>query len=431
MQLCDVSLGDPAGEPTATDTDPAPWYNFAGQAPLPGGGQSLWDGGTLTFPADTAGTGGTDKTHRAVAALLTAPLPVCDNGQVTVTASVDVENLGPSKGFITDGYLKLGLADGMILAVTASQETPAGAVRTLTVTAAIDSALLAAGQGAVYLDRETYDEGSQKTWEARNFTWAVLDAPDPADCVVPFLRTVITDCATGTVLSTVDTDLDGNPYTVQGTAGPCDTGSALTLDPDPCNAAQTTDGGLLVPRAVLEGVGSGGAAGPERSVDIDVTETPGCPDTWAVGARLAMVSDFVNAEGQHQNLLAQVGQDVPVPASDIVLPEAGVYHVDADVRYALGTETGGSGYLLGWLQDETTGQLLTSFTQLAAINSPAGQEHQGGTAHLMTEYAASTGPRTVRLHLMAVETGGTLSAAEAGGSDSNGATRVRLLKIRD
>lgn len=188
-----------------------------------------------------------------------------------------------------------------------------------------------------------------------------------------------------------------------------------------------------MPRVILDvpPVSGPSPIGEERSVDVDVTQTPGCPATWTVGARLAMVSAFHNAEGQHQNLLDQLGQDVPVPASDIVLPEPGVYHLDTDVRYALGTDTGGSGYLIAWLQDETTGQLLTSFTQLAAINSPSGQEHQGGTVHLMTEYTVPDRPRTVRLHLMAVVTGGALSAAEAGGSDSNGATRMRILKVRD
>ncbi|WP_086778055.1 hypothetical protein [Streptomyces griseus] len=205
------------------------------------------------------------------------------------------------------------------------------------------------------------------------------------------------------------------------------------LSADPCNAAVQADDGILVPRTDLAPVDDSAPdpAGTGRSVVVDMTHAEGCPDTWTVGARLSMISGFLNAEAQHQNLLDAIGQDVPVPASDIVLPEAGVYHVDADVRYALGTTTGGSGYLIGWLQDETSGQLLTSFTQIAAINSPGGQEHQGGTVHIMTEYTVPAGPRTVRLHLMAVETGGVLSAAEAGGSDSNGATRMRVLRVRD
>lgn len=208
---------------------------------------------------------------------------------------------------------------------------------------------------------------------------------------------------------------------------------ALTLDPQECNAAHMTGDRLLVPRTDLTGVvgNSPAATGTDRSVDIDVTETPGCPHVWAVGARLTPPSGFLNTERQHADLLAAAGTDVPIPESDIVLPEAGVYHIDADVRYALGTDTGGSGYIIGWLNDETAGTLLTSFTQIAAVNSPAGQEHQGGTTHIMTEYAVASGPRTVRLHLMFVPTGGTMTAAQAGGTDSNGATRVRYLKVRD
>lgn len=205
------------------------------------------------------------------------------------------------------------------------------------------------------------------------------------------------------------------------------------LDPADCNSAQVTGAGLLVPRTDLEGVtgGAPAAVAGGRSVDIDVAPAPGCPTLWSVGARLTPPSGFKNAERQHADLLAAIGEDVPIPESDFVLPEPGVYHIDADVRFAFGTGTGGSGYLIGWLNDETADALLTSFTQITALNSPAGQEHQGGTTHIMTEYTITSAPRTVRLHLMAVLTGGTLSTAEAGGSDSNGATRVRFLKVRD
>ncbi|MGY3199712.1 hypothetical protein [Streptomyces sp. TE5632] len=147
--------------------------------------------------------------------------------------------------------------------------------------------------------------------------------------------------------------------------------------------------------------------------------------------RPALPSGFKNAEAAHINLLASVGQTLPVPASDVVLPEPGVYHLDTDVRYALGTPTtGGSGYIVGHLRDITTGTLLTSFTQIASINA-SGQEHQGGTTHLMAEYVVTTAPRTIRIFLMLVRTGGTLAAGEAGGSDSNGATRTRWHKIRN
>lgn len=167
-----------------------------------------------------------------------------------------------------------------------------------------------------------------------------------------------------------------------------------------------------MPRVDLIGIAPGGNSSLERSVDIDIAEMPGCPEGWRIGARLTPVSAFLNAERQHADLLAETGTDVPIPESDIVLPEAGVYHIDSDVRYALGTATGGSGYIIGWLRDETTDTLLTSFTQIAAI-SAAGQEQQGGTTHIMTEYTVTSGPRTVRLHLMFVLTGGRITDAEA------------------
>ncbi|WP_238419382.1 hypothetical protein [Streptomyces taklimakanensis] len=235
-----------------------------------------------------------------------------------------------------------------------------------------------------------------------------------------------------------------------GSATPClstDPGNAITtgtdgclyvppvpdLAPDACNSAQNTPDGLLVPRTDLTAVtgAAPAATGTDRSVDVDVVQTPGCPTVWAVGARLTPPSGFRNAERGHADLLAAQGTDVPVPESDIVLPEVGTYHIDTDVRYALGTDTGGSGYIIGHLRDETAGTLLASFTQIAAINSPSAQEHQGGTTHIMTEHTITSAPRTVRLHLMFVWTGGTISAAAAGGTDSNGATRMRFLKVRD
>ncbi|MEV5929897.1 hypothetical protein [Streptomyces sp. enrichment culture] len=163
---------------------------------------------------------------------------------------------------------------------------------------------------------------------------------------------------------------------------------------------------------------------------MTASEAGECPQTWTIGARLSPVSGFRNAEAAHVNLLASVGTTLPVPASDVVLPEPGVYHLDTDVRYALGTATGGSGYIIGHLRDITTNTPLTSYTQLALINA-AGQEHQGSTAHIMAEYTVAAAPRTIRLFLMLVLTGGTLAAGEAGGSDSNGATRTRWLKVRD
>ncbi|MEU0181413.1 hypothetical protein ABZ312_09510 [Streptomyces sp. NPDC006207] len=104
------------------------------------------------------------------------------------------------------------------------------------------------------------------------------------------------------------------------------------VDPAPCNALTRTVGGLLVPRAVLQGIAPGGAVGTARSVDIDVQAPAAgaCPETWTVGARLTTVS------GQTSGVVALDGAPantwVPVTGAQLVLPEAGVYEVVADVQ---------------------------------------------------------------------------------------------------
>ncbi|MFG2404274.1 hypothetical protein ACGFR8_08020 [Streptomyces brevispora] len=209
----------------------------------------------------------------------------------------------------------------------------------------------------------------------------------------------------------------------------------LTADPAACNSAQITDDGLLVPRTDLVGVvGTAPAAtGTNRSVDIDVVETAGCPTVWTVGARLTPASGFKNVERGYADLLAVAGTKVPIPESDIVLPEPGVYHIDSDVRFELACDldAGADGYIVANLNDETAGTLLTSFTEIVAMQARGRRDHKGGTTHLMTEYVVTTAPRTIRLYLALYQRNGAMTRAAAGGTDSNGATRMRWLKIRD
>ncbi|TVP33841.1 hypothetical protein A3L22_16005 [Streptomyces griseus subsp. griseus] len=451
---------------TVSSTDPTPYYTIANtHAALdPVVAQTILNSGTGTFPAD-------DGTHNGQHTWLAGvvrvdPASLCgDPATVTISASVHVHNDGPSTACRL--YGRFALWNGTTPIRTdllgppdlAAGGDDHGAIPPTTVPLAD----VLAGKVVVELNLETGNDDAcrvgPKQWTVDSFVLTV-QASSPG-CGRTFLRTTCRDCD-GAVTCTTDT-LEGSsrPYAPvppvvpvsscqDGCATarpPClstDRGNALTrgsdgclyapdapaLDPSPCNAARHTTGGLLVPRVDVRGIAPGGNSGAERSVDIDVTGTPGCPERWVVGARLTPVSAFLNTERQHANLLARAGTDVPISESDIVLPEAGVYHIDSDVRYALGSATGGSGYIIGWLRDETTDTLLTSFTQIAAINAER-QEQQGGTTHIMTEYAVASGPRTVRLHLMFVPTGGKISNAEAGGTDSNGATRMRFLKVRD
>ncbi|MEV0918387.1 hypothetical protein AB0I93_29540 [Streptomyces sp. NPDC049967] len=451
---------------TASSTDPTPYYTIANtHAALdPVVAQTILNSGTGMFPAD-------DGTHNGQHTWLAGvvhidPTELRGNPtSVTISASVHVRNDGRNAACQLYGRFALWNGTAPIRTVLLGPpDLPAGGDDNGVIPpTTVPLADVLAGMVVVELNLETGNDDTcgvgPKRWTVDSFVLTV-QASAPG-CGRPFLRTTCRDCD-GTVTCTTDT-LDGStiPYAAvppvlpvascqDGCATvrpPCistDRGNAITrgsdgclyapdtpaLDPSPCNAARNTTGGLLVPRIDLTGIAPGGNSGIERSVDIDVTGTPGCPETWEIGARLTQVSAFLNAERQNANLLARTGSDVPIPESDIVLREAGVYHIDCDVRYALGSATGGSGYIIGWLRDETTDTLLTSFTQIAAINAER-QEQQGGTTHIMTEYTAASAPRTVRLHLMFVLTGGKISNAEAGGTDSNGATRMRLLKVRD
>lgn len=450
---------------TASTTDPTPYYTIANtHAALdPVVAQTILNSGTGVFPADDGTHNGQHTWLAGVVHIDPASLRGNPTG-VTISASVHVHNDGRNPACRL--YGRFALWNGTTPVRTdllGPPDLPAGGDDNGVIPpTTVPLADVLAGRIVVELNLETGNDDAcrvgPKQWTVDSFVLTVQAAAP--GCGRAFLRTTCRNCD-GAVTCTTDT-LDGStPYAPvppvvpvascqDGCATarpPCistDRDNAVTrgsdgclyapdtpsLDPSPCNAARNTTGGLLVPRIDLTGLAPGGNSGIERSVDIDITGAPGCPERWEVGARLTPVSGFLNTERQHADLLARVGTDVPIPESDIVLPEVGVYHIDSDVRYALGSATGGSGYIIGWLRDETTDTLLTSFTQIAAVNA-ARQEQQGGTTHIMTEYTVASGPRTVRLHLMFVLTGGKISDAQAGGTDSNGATRMRFLKVRD
>ncbi|KAA9379618.1 hypothetical protein F5972_08150 [Microbispora cellulosiformans] len=128
------------------------------------------------------------------------------------------------------------------------------------------------------------------------------------------------------------------------------------LDPAACNALQQTASGLLVPRAALQGVAPGGALGTDRSVDIDVQAPAAgsCPETWTVGARLTPVA------GQTSGVVALDASPantwVPVTGAQLVLPEAGLYEVIADVQCSIGWSAGvGNAIIDAQIFDVTAG----------------------------------------------------------------------------
>lgn len=240
LLLCDIP-GDGAPAGTFTDTSGAPYYPYTtGVAAT--GAQALWDGGTLTLPDAAGPQPGTGGTVRTAAAIIQAPRPGCDAGIARVTAQVDVTQLGPDAGCANTGFLGLyngtGEANRVALSLT-PLNTPAGWSGTLSVEADVPAADLAAGNVAVLVAFDAYDDSGSTCPPARRTGWELSEFAatvvyDQTGCTTQFLRNVTVDCETGTVTAVTDTTLDGAPYTVAGEAGQCTPASSGGTDDKPC-----------------------------------------------------------------------------------------------------------------------------------------------------------------------------------------------------
>ncbi|MFE4796232.1 hypothetical protein ACFRFL_14215 [Streptomyces sp. NPDC056708] len=245
--LCDLDPECQAGiKPTATDEpNPASFNNWRpGTVPTwchldtPGQGAPVWTGGSVVLGPDPKcpiASGG--DTHRVVGVHLAAGSPSL-TGTVDVTVSLRVTNQGPNPGYQGDGMFALwdaSAGQSRIKYVSVPTSAPVGAVYTLTLSAAVPAAALAAGDIVAVLDLETYHGGGPKAWKVDEFKWL---AEVPAiECESQFLRTIVKDCATGATVSVVDTTLDGEPYEVTGDVGQCTPASGgENPQPDPCQA---------------------------------------------------------------------------------------------------------------------------------------------------------------------------------------------------
>ncbi|MFE6022349.1 hypothetical protein ACFQ6O_38370 [Streptomyces sp. NPDC056441] len=250
--LCDLDPDCQAGiEPTATDEpNPASYNNWRpGTVPTwchldtPGQGAPVWTGGSVVLGPDakcTIASGG--DTHRVIGVHLAAGSPSL-TGTVDVTVSLRVTNQGPNPGYAGDGMFGLWDASAgpsRIKYVSVPSSAPVGAVYTLTLTAAVPAAALAAGDIIAVLDLETYHGAGPKAWKVDEFTWS---AEVPAvECEKQILRTIVKDCATGATVSVTDTTLDGDPYEVTGEVGQCTPASdGGTPQPAPCQATNVIE----------------------------------------------------------------------------------------------------------------------------------------------------------------------------------------------
>lgn len=243
--LCDLADETGGQEPAAVDSD-IEIAQWPGWVPLPGGGQALWDGGSLQFPSEPNGNAGNGReTHRWVSAQLLAPVGACNMGDTaTVTVHLEATVDGPANACGAFGSARIMHRDGTVYRTTGQglgrAQDPAYLVgRTIGVdlTATVPAAELAAGNVYVWLNLRTYRQSLNDWdncfsaaegpigWTVSGFTWEV----ELPECESQFLRHVTVDCD-GNVLSTTDTTLDGAPYTVTGEVGQCQ----ATSRPDPC-----------------------------------------------------------------------------------------------------------------------------------------------------------------------------------------------------
>lgn len=227
-------------------------------------------------------------------------------------------------------------------------------------------------------------------------------------------------------------------------AGSCCGGSVRVLprlDPAECNALAQTAGGLLVPRAVVEGIAPGGATSTERSVDVDVTPPAdgACPQTWTVGARLTPVNGMAAMSVSPVNFAAdQANVWLDLPGTEVVLPEAGTYNLDATWRAHLQGVTPSHHYVSGRIWDATAGAVVplsvTWVCTIAEYRTLPGEvgHDQTGDAHV--SYTIP-GPRTIRMQAVWVpDTQPGInppSLARVISAPGNGLTRMRWTKVSD
>ncbi|MGX1301338.1 hypothetical protein RKD35_002826 [Streptomyces albogriseolus] len=175
----------------------------------PGPYTPLWTGGTLVYPAGP----GPAQQHLAATGQLTADVTGCEDAAGTLTVSVRVRNDGPDDGQAWDGALRLFRGTTQIAAHNALEWAPVGWQGTLTVSAPVTAAEVAAGDIRVSVQLETYHLGA-KQWTADQFTASLELEGCALTAPVQILRNVVTDCETGEVVTTYDTTLDGEPYDV-------------------------------------------------------------------------------------------------------------------------------------------------------------------------------------------------------------------------
>jgi hypothetical protein len=215
------------------------------------------------------------------------------------------------------------------------------------------------------------------------------------------------------------------------------------IDPAPCNALTLTQHGLRVPRTDYTGIAPGGNVGPERSVDIDVQMEEGCPRSVTIGARLTPVSG-ISSLPNNVDLLTRPNTWVNLPGTDLVLPEAGIYALDANVRGYIHSLPPHHSWIIARIYDVMAGSAVPHgtlwVTSLTAWEGPtplpqppvAGDLGVDSTTARNTLYRV-TGSTTVRLQALYNPTPGRTDLMQADIASVTGEdwTSLRMIKVSD
>lgn len=365
LLLCDLPAGDPSGAATATDAlaSPYPWD----ADPLrcvndhPGGGGALWTGGDITIPARTNATGAcsAQQVLVGVAAALQGAPPSCTDDTAEVTVTVNARNGGPSAAAANyAGALRLHRSDtGERIALSAVELNgqPAGQTRTLTATATVPADLLEAGQVIAVIDVEAWDftGNTGAAWTLSGFTATFTYGQE--GCGTQFLRTVVTDCETGTVVSTIDTTLDGAPYVVEGEVGQCETTGSGSSECAACETLTLCD---------VQADESSGAP----DVDFEAIDLSVLPDGPASGT----LSNGVGWTVSCGEWLAPQGHYTIYPVGGGGTPACDqVWSFDQPVyaRFGLRGLNVGPGECLGWASDTGAEFVVESLASTHEISS--------------------------------------------------------------
>jgi hypothetical protein len=192
---------------------------------------TLWSGGSLAFPVGA----GPDQEYKAATGKFTADMTGCEDATGTLTVSVRVKQNGPGTGQAWDGALRVFNGTTLLAAADAATYAPPGYQKTLTVSVPVTAADIAAGSISAAVILETFHL-SAKSWTADQFTASLELTGCTAAVPVQFLRTVVTDCETGEIVSHHDTTLDGADYFATGEVQQC---QPVSEQPPTCTDCDT------------------------------------------------------------------------------------------------------------------------------------------------------------------------------------------------